>query len=170
MRMLTIRHDTDLQGLSGLLLDARLSSARSDAALDALQAANPHVDLKNLRAGTVLFVPEEPGLKASASVSVPGAAFSDFQQMIRSALSQAAENMKSANAARDHDLAAVTAAIKSAAVRRIIDSDRELAKQVADDTKALEQDQEQAKQAEQTLAQASRAALATLAEVGKRFS
>ena len=35
MRMLTIKTDTDLQGLSSLLVDARLSSARSDAALDA---------------------------------------------------------------------------------------------------------------------------------------
>jgi hypothetical protein len=170
MRMLTIRQDTDLQGLTSLLLDARLSSTRSDAALEALQAANPHADLKNLRAGTVLFVPEQPGLKASASASVPGAAFSDFQQMVRSALAQAADNMKAANATRADDLTAVTGAIKSAAVRRIIDSDKELAKQLAEDTKALEQDQEQAKQAEQTLAQASRAALATLAEIGKQFS
>jgi hypothetical protein len=169
MRMLTIRHNTDLQGLSTLLLDARLSSARSDAALGALQAANPHADLKNLRAGTVLFVPEQPGFKVSASVSPSSDAFGDFQQMVRTALGQAADNMKTANAARANDLAAVTAAIKSAAVKRLIDSDRELAKQVADDTKALEQDQEQAKQGEQTLAQASRAALATLAELGKRL-
>ena len=169
MRMLTIRHDTDLQAVRSLLLDARLSSARSDAALDALQAANPHADLKNLRAGTVLFVPEQPGLKASASVSVAGEAFGDFQQMVRTALGQAAENMKTANASHADDLAAVTAATKSTTVRRLLDSDRDLAKQVADGTKALEQDQEQAKQAEQTLAQASRAALATLAELGKRL-
>ena len=170
MRMLTIKNDTDLQGLSSLLVDARLSSARSDAALDALQAANPHADLKNLRAGTVLFVPEQPGLKASATASAPGGAFADFQQMARSALGQAAENIKTASAARADDLAAVIAATKSAALRRLLDSDRDLAKQVADETKTLEQDQEQAKQAEQTLAQASRAALAILAELGKRLS
>jgi hypothetical protein len=170
MRMLTIRHDTDLQGLGTLLLDARVSSARSDTALDALQAANPHADLKNLKAGTVLFVPEEPGLKASASNSVAGGAFADFQQMAGTALGQAAENMKTANATRTDDLTAVTAATKSTAVRRLIDSDRDLAKQLADGTKALEQDQEQAKQAEQTLAQASRAALAVLADLGKRLS
>jgi hypothetical protein len=170
MRMLTIRHNTDLQGLSSLLLDARLSGARSDAALEALQAANPHADFKNLRAGTVLFVPDQPGLKASASDSVAGGAFADFQQMVRTTLGQAAENMKTVNAARADDLTAVTAATKSATVRRLIESDRDLAKQVADETKALEQDQERAKQAEQTLAQASRAVLAVLAELGKRLS
>jgi hypothetical protein len=169
MRMLTIKHDTDLQGLSSLLLDARLGGGRSDAALNALQAANPHADLKNLRAGTVLFVPEQPGLKASATDSVAGGAFADFQQMVRTALGQAAENLKTANASRADELAAITAATKSATVRRLIESDRDLAKQVADEIKALEQDQEQAKQAEQTLAQAGRAALATLAELGKRL-
>jgi len=151
--MLTIRQDTDLQGLSSLLLDARLSSARSNAALDALQAANPHADLKNLRAGTVLFVPEVSGLKTSASASVPGGALADFQQMVRSALGQAAEKLKAGDATRAGERDAITAVIGTAAV--------------TEETKAFEEDQKQADQAEQALAAASRAVLAKLSELSK---
>jgi hypothetical protein len=167
MRMLTIRQDTDLQGLSSLLLDARLSSARSNAALDALQAANPHADLKNLRAGTVLFVPEVSGLKTSASASVPGGALADFQQMVRSALGQAAEKLKAGDETRAGERDAITAVIGTAAVKRILASDAELMKQVTEETKAFEEDQKQADQAEQALAAASRAVLAKLSELSK---
>jgi hypothetical protein len=167
MRMLTIRNDTDLQQLTRLLLDARLSSARSDAALDALQAVNPHVDLKKLRAGTVLFVPETSGFKASASVSVQGNALADFQQMVRNVLGQAAEKLKVGNATRAGERDAVAAVIGTAAVKRILDSDAELMKQVTEETKASEEDQKQADQVEQTLAAAGRAVLAKLSELSK---
>jgi hypothetical protein len=167
MRMLTIRNDTDLQELSSLLLDARLSRARSDAALDALQAVNPHADLKKLRAGTVLFVPETSGFKASASVSVQGNALGDFQQMVRNVLGQAAEKLKAGNATRAGERDAVAAVIGTAAVKRILDSDAELMKQVTEETKASEEDQKQADQAEQALAAASRAVLAKLTELSK---
>src|SRR5215471_587188 len=94
MRVLTIRHDTDLEGLKNLLLDARLSSTRASATLDVLQATNPHIDLKDLPAGTVLFVPETSGFKASASVSVQRDALRDFEQLLRDALGKAADKLK----------------------------------------------------------------------------
>jgi hypothetical protein len=167
MRMLTITQDTDLQALSGLLLDARLGSARTDAAIDALQAVNPHADLKKLRAGTVLFVPETSGFKGSASVSVQGNALGDFQQMVRNVLGQAAEKLKAGDTTRAGERDAITAVIGTAAVKRILDSDPELMKQVTEETKAFEEDQKQADQAEQALAAASRAVLAKLSELSK---
>ena len=67
MRILVIKQDTDLQALSGRLLSAKLSGDQADSALEALQHLNPHADLKKLRIGTVLLVPEAPGFKASAT-------------------------------------------------------------------------------------------------------
>jgi len=169
MRVLTIRHDTDLEGLKNLLLDARLSSTRASATLDVLQATNPHIDLKDLPAGTVLFVPETSGFKASASVSVQRDALRDFEQLLRDALGKAADKLKAGNAARASERDAVAAVIKTAAVRRILGSDAELRKQVTEETKAFEEDQKQADQAEQAVAAASRAVLAKLSELSKLF-
>lgn len=170
MRMLTIRDDTDLQSLSGLLLDARISSARAEAALDSLQAVNPHADLRNLRAGTVLFVPEAPGFKTAVSASPASGALGDFQQMVRSALAGAAEKLKAGNAAREDGRAAVAAVIRTAAIKRILDSDAELTKQAAEATKATAEDKDQDAQAERVLAAANKAALDKLAELGKLLS
>jgi hypothetical protein len=60
------------------------------------------------------------------------------------------------------------AVLKGVPLKRIIESDSALKQQVADATKAL-QAEEQADQAEETLARASKAALAKIAELRKRL-
>jgi hypothetical protein len=149
------------------LLSARLSSGQADSALAALQALNPHADFKKLRAGTVLLVPDAPSFKASASDSVAGETFDGFQQLVRSALGSATENLKAGNLERAGERDEVIEVTKRAAVKRIIDADAELKQQVTDATKAFKEDQQQAEQAEQDLAAASKAALAKLAELKK---
>ena len=86
MRMIVIKQETDLQGLSARLLSGRLASGKAHSALESLQALNPHVDLKKVAAGTVLLVPDSPSFKASASDSVPGNALSDFQELAQTGL------------------------------------------------------------------------------------
>jgi hypothetical protein len=167
MRVVTITQDANLQTLRSLLVDSRLGGARSDAVLETLQAANPHADLTNLRAGTVLFVPEGAGFRGSASTSAGGGAFSDFQQIVRNALGQAGETLKAASAARGAERTTVAGAVATPAVQRAIATDHALAQQVGEGTKALEDDLQQAQQAERALAEASRAALATLADLAK---
>ncbi len=167
MRILVIKQDTDLQALSGRLLSAKLSGDQADSALEALQHLNPHADLKKLRIGTVLLVPEAPGFKASATDAVADETFVGFQRLVRGALSSAADNLKAGNAERASERDEFAAVVKRAAVKRMIDSDAELKQQVADAAKAHKDEEQQAEQAEQNLATASKAALAKLTELGK---
>jgi hypothetical protein len=168
IRTLTIDNDTrNLQDLSGRLLKARLSSGQTASAIEALQALNPGVNLEQLTAGTVLFVPDTPSFKVSASDSVPGKPLDDLQQLMRQALDAAAKDLKAGNAARAAERADVIAAMKIDSVARILASDAELKQLAADATKAFTDDQQQADQAEQALAAASNAALAKLAELSK---
>jgi hypothetical protein len=86
---------------------------------------------------------------------------------VRQALDGAAKDLKAANATRAAERDDVTAALKVAAVARLIGDDAELKQQAADAVNAFKADQQQADQAEQALAAASKAALAKLAEVSK---
>jgi len=168
MRVITIEEKADSKSLSARLLKANLSTIQSEKALAALQALNPHVDITKVPAGTVLLVPDLPSFKVSASDSVLGDALGEFQQIVRTALEQAAANLKASTAARAAERADVAAVLESAALKRVIKSDSELKQQVADASKALKEE-EQAGQAEETLARASKAALAKIAELRKHL-
>lgn len=167
MRVVTVRQATDLKALTGQLLDRRISGARGETAIAQLQAANPHVDFTKLVAGTVLLVPDSASFKASASSSVPGGALDDFQKLVGDSLGQAAARLKTASAARANESAAVTAAVKTAAVKRLLDADADLAKRVEQETKALDQERKDALQAEKDVAAASKAILAICSDLAK---
>src|SRR5262245_5805901 len=167
MRMIVIQEHADREALVGRLLRARLSNSQIESALASLQALNPHVEISNLRAGTVLLVPDKPAFKTSASEPVAGEAFEEFQQFVRDALGKAAEDLKAGNAARAAERDEVNAVIKLAAFKRLLDGDAELKQQVADARRAFTEEQHQAEEAEQALAAASKAALAKLAELSK---
>jgi hypothetical protein len=167
MRMLVIKQDADLESLSSHLLSVRLGSSQAKSALESLRALNPHADFTKLSAGTVLLVPDEPTFKASASDSVPGKALADFEQLVHDGLNSATERLKAGKAARAAERADVTAVFKTAAVKRLLESDAELKQQVADATKGFKEDQQAAEQAEHALTVASKAASAALAAVRK---
>jgi len=167
MRMLIIKQDTDLQALSGRLLTAKLSARQTDSALQSLQALNPHVDLKNVRAGTVLLVPDVPGFKTSATDVVHGAALGAFQQLVRDAVSGTAERMKAGDAGRAAERTQVSAALKAATLKRIVENDPELQKQISDVGHAFKTDQLEAEQAQQAMASVGKAAQDALTALGK---
>jgi hypothetical protein len=159
--------DTDLQSLSGNLLDSRLRSGQVDAALQQLKTLNPHADMEKLRAGTVLFVPDSPGFKVSAGPSAQKTLLDDLRTLVTGALDNAARNMKSGNATRATERADVTAILKSAAFKRIVGTDKDLAQQADDAQKAMANEKGQDKQAEEALATISKAALAALTQMSK---
>jgi hypothetical protein len=167
MRMIVIKQETDLQGLSSKLLSARLTSDKAHSALQSLQALNPHVDLKKVASGTVLLVPDAPGFKVSASDSVPGNALADFQQLVENNLDAAAARLKAGNAERDARRADVAAVLKVPAVQRLIETDPDFKQQLEDATRAAKQDQQREAQAGQTLDAAAKGALTELAAVAK---
>jgi hypothetical protein len=168
LRMLTIdKNIKRFEDVTSLLLKAKLSSGQTASAIEALRARNPGVNFDELTAGTVVFVPDSPSLKVSASDPVSGTSLNDLQQLVRQALDAAAKDMEAGNAARAAENAEVTATMKITAVARILASDAELKQLTADAIKAFTEDQEQADRAEQALAAASKTALAKLTEVKK---
>jgi hypothetical protein len=170
LRTLTIdksKNIKKLEDVKGLLLKANLSSGQAASATEALLALNRGVNFDKLTAGTVVFVPDLPGLKVSASEPVSGTSLDDLLQLVRQALDAAAKDIKAGNAARAAESADVTATMKIDAVARILASDAELKQLAADASKAFTEEQQQAEQTEQALAAASKAALARLTEVKK---
>jgi hypothetical protein len=167
MRMLVIKQDADIHTLSARLLSAKLNSDQTKSAIASLQAFNPQVDFEKLGVGTVLLVPDTPSFKPSATSAVLNGAFGDFEKLVRSGLSDAAARMKADNAAHTADAGAVASVLRLAAVKRLIDADADLEQQVSSVTKTLKDDEQQSKEAEQTLVTASKEALAKLVQMGK---
>ena len=149
MRMIVIKEDTDLEALSGTLLRARLGASKTDAALESLKALNPHV-VGRLRPGSVVLVPDEPSFKPSVTDPVANETFEDFRKLVHDDLLAAAKKLKTGNAARAAERAEVTATVKGAAGKRLIESDAELKQQVADATKAIKEEQQHDEQAAQS--------------------
>lgn len=170
-RMLTIDQNTrNLKDVTDLLLKANLSNAQASSTIEAVRTLNPGVNFNQLTAGTVIFVPDLPSLKVSVSDSVSAAPLDDLQQLVRQALDGAAKDSKTGNDTRAAERADVTAAMKIAAVARILAGDAELKQLAADVIKSFNDEQQQTDQAEHALAAASKAALATLTEVSKLLS
>ena len=167
MRMLLIKQDSDLDAVSGLLLSARLNATQSGAAIEQLQSLNPHVDLRRLKAGTMLLVPEGPGFKISATSSVQGQALEGLREVLEKGLGAAAEKLKAGNAARAAERAEVNAVMRLAVVKRTIDSDADLKQQAADSIKTFREDDQQAEESERALGATTKAGLAKLAEIDK---
>ncbi len=171
MRTFIVGQDADIQTLRQKLFAANLGPARAEAALKALQAANPHADLTKLAPGTVLFVPDSPSFNPSAAASPADAPFDLLKGVLESALRSAVDNLKAENARRIDEQSKTAAAFGSDAVRRIASTEdgAEVAARIATIVKNYEADRQQGVQAEQTVATIARAAQAKFAELRKQF-
>ena len=87
--------------------------------------------------------------------------------MLIGALTDAANRLKTANAARAAERADLSAVLKSAAFKRAAGDDRDVLQQVGDAQKVLAAEEAEDKQAEETLTAMSKAALAALAQLTK---
>ncbi len=156
MRLFFIEQLSDLQALSGWLLKpakGRRSSSRelSQATLAQLQKLNPHVDFQHLEAGTVLLLPDTPELKDADSQSLSGNSFEDFAAHSREGLKTVVQRMDSSAEALAADRAEVTAVLKTAALKRLIESDPLLKKQIDEAGNAFSEAQKQRQEAARQL-------------------
>jgi hypothetical protein len=147
--MFVIKQATDLQGVSTQLL-RRTAGEGGAGALERLQALNPHVDFRRLAAGTVLLVPDSPEIKPSASRTLGGDPVDALVEDLSRGLKDQATRVRAMFKSQEDDRAAVAAALKTAAARRIVDSDPLLRDQLK---AALQQSSDERKRAEQTVAQ-----------------
>jgi hypothetical protein len=146
MRMFVIKQETDVGDLTARLLGARVNAGQRESALEALRRANPHVDLQNLRQGTVLLLPNTPAFKASAGTSVFEHAVDDFADLVKTGLDAAFER---ANAAREQRVAEnteISKTLKTAAFKRALENDPELRREGESAAEELKKDSEESVQ------------------------
>lgn len=170
MRILTIISETDLQGLRRMLIDRRLGAARADAAIERIRALNPHVDLDRAGPGTVIFLPDAPGIRPHSGDSPAQGAAEAFQAMAAAALDRAAGQLKAGLAERASEREAVRAALDSPVFRRSIGGDQALRQRAEEAAKAIDQEEEADRTAAETLDATGKAALEALLALGKLAS
>jgi hypothetical protein len=169
MRLLKVTRDTGFADLSRELFRARLSAGQADRARESLESLNPHVNLKKVRPGDVLLVPDTPSFKTSATEPVQGEVLELFEELVRRGLSDTSERLRAGNAARAEQRADVAAALKSAALKRAVADDQELGNQLTLVMKNLKQQEQEDGERVGELAEAGKAALGALAAMGKLF-
>jgi hypothetical protein len=130
MRVFVIKEETDLAGLRAKLLRARIDESSASAATDRLKALNPHVDFTRLAPGTVLLVPDAAELKQGASTSLGGVTFEAFVKDADTGFSNSSARIKQGFERLSAERTAVAAVLKTAAVKRLIESDPVLRKQI----------------------------------------
>ena len=149
MRMIVIKQGTNLQALSTRLL---AGGAGKEGALQSLQRLNPHVeDFAKIEAGTVLLVPDLPATRDGESTSISGEAFAVFREQVSEAVDAAVARVRSGYEALAAQRKDVTALLKTAAVKRMLEAEPDLRKQLDATTELFKQDQQRAKEAEKTL-------------------
>ncbi|MEO5658424.1 MAG: hypothetical protein ABIQ90_01325 [Polaromonas sp.] len=135
MRHIVIKQASDLPALSASLFKKPAggkgaSREISQATLDQLKRLNPHVDFQHIDAGTVLLLPDTPELKNTDSQSLAGNAFEDFVAHASEGFKAVAQRMRISADALAADRADVNAVLKTAMVKRQIESDPLLKKQL----------------------------------------
>jgi hypothetical protein len=167
MRILVIDRDLDAGGLREVLLRNRISDDQADAAMRRLADANRHLDVNDLSSGAVLFIPETAEFRGSASEPVGETVLKELQDGIRSALDASSARIKAGNQTRAAERAEVAAALKSAAVKRLLESEPNLRDRLNEAVKGFKQAEKEEADAEAAAAAASKGALNELAALAK---
>jgi hypothetical protein len=147
MRLLVVSQATDLHALRKTLFTSAQPAATMAAALGRVEALNPHVDLQHIAAGTVLLLPDLPSVSPVHSRSIGGDAFAGLVADATNGLKAAAQRLRAGADEISADRSAVKAVLRLAGVKRIVDSDRTIAKQLDAATARSAADQKHAEEA-----------------------
>lgn len=113
-RTFIVTKKTSFDALSKTMLDARVKDAQAEVALNELREANPHLG-GELEAGTVVIVPDTPGLKPSAGEPATKALREGLQLLAEKALEDTAQGLRTRLQARVAERAELAKAFKSKA-------------------------------------------------------
>lgn len=152
MKFVTIKTETSLADLTRDVFEIKGTKAASAAktAQAALREANPHVaDLKKVPSGTLVVVPDVPGIKAAPAQSIEGVSVEMMRQLKsalaaakavveKSSVAQVEDAEASASLAKNRDLVALAKQTPELKQRlsQVVDQAKTQAKQIADDKKA----------------------------------
>jgi hypothetical protein len=170
MRMFILKKGSDLQGMSAELLKSGAADTDTGrVTLERIKELNPHVDFQRLDAGTVLLVPDAPDIKAGAAASVGGEAFDGFVGDVRSGLGASSTRIKQGFERIADDRSAVSAALKTASLKRLVQSDPALKKQLEAADLQFKADIKRGEEAQAALQRAQEQAIEELTALKRMF-
>ena len=153
MRVIVVNSRADAQTVA-----SRLARERAGRPVDEIEKLNPHVDFTRIEPGTVILVPDRRSPPAEAAEedddkdrSIQGRAFDDLREQTTNAFEGGSERIRRGYEALASETKEVSALLKSAPVKRAMESDPELKSQVEEAAAVFKQDAADAKAAEQTL-------------------
>lgn len=135
MRLIVIKQASDLRTLSAGLLKKPAASHGSahevsQATLEQVKILNPHLNFQHLEAGTVVLLPDSPELSDAQSQSLAGTSFDDFFAHVNEGFKAVTQGMRIKADELAAERSAVNAILKTVAVKRQIESDSLLKKQL----------------------------------------
>lgn len=163
MRIFVVKADTDLKSLLGSTPTARI---------ELLQRFNPHLDLKRLKPGAVVVVPEEARdieFPSGDSKSIGVEAMESFMGFSKDALAAAGKRVQQVAERAKAEEAALSAALKSKSVRTALEKDPELKAQAEEVVKRAKEDSRDSAADAKNFEAVFKAAQAALAELAKRL-
>lgn len=165
VRMFQIKNQDSL----GKLLPAGSNAATASPAMQRLQQLNPHVDFAKLKAGTVLLLPEGADFDPDQGEPLAGEAFDGLAGDAVAGLKGSGERLRAGIARRDAQRKDVSAVLKSAAIKRVLDADPALRKQADDADARFKAEQKDAADSAAQLGAMEQALGDELAALGKLF-
>lgn len=170
MRVFIVKKGSDLQAVGAdLLRSGATDPARGEVAIERIRELNPHVDFERIEAGTVLLLPEAAEIRAGAGASVGGEAFDGFLGEVHVGLENSGDRIRQGFARIEGDRKSVSAALRGAALKRVMAGDPTLKAQLEAADAALREEVKRGAEAQETLAKAQEAALSELAGLKRLF-
>jgi hypothetical protein len=170
MRTFTVKSNQTLTDIGAELIDGRLSKAQSEAALKRIRDLNPALGGGRIKAGTVVLVPDVPGIKATGTEPAKTDPVSllngQFERAVRETLRQVAVGLRG----REAERADLAAAFKSAAFKRALGADPELGGKADLARKEIGEDEAADKELEARLTGLRDAAKASIDKLDKLLS
>ena len=139
---------------------ARIARERVGRPADELEKLNPHIDFTKIEPGTVILVPDRAGPAGGTETapadddkngSVQGQAFDDLRALVTTALESSSARVRSGYDSLANDAKELGALLKSAPMKRAMETDQELKVQSEAALAVFKQDTADAKAAEQSL-------------------
>ena len=164
MRIFITNAETNPQTLN----EALVRRPGTTHTLERVMALNPQIaDFKKLPAGTVLILPDAPDLKAGAGESLTGAGMDDVIADLGRGLKAVNSRIVNRVEQLESDRVAVAAALKTAAAKRLVESDPALAKRITAANAQFKAEQTAAAEKQAQLAEVQKAALVEFARLQK---
>jgi len=130
MRVFVVQSETSADEVRRRLLKPGVTPARAKALEDTLRAANPHVDLNELRPGEVLVVPDHPDLADDDAGSTAGGGAGLSVDLLTAALPRVAAAVERGAEGSRQRGEELRKALGTPEVRRAAESDERLRAEV----------------------------------------